>query len=77
MKKIKNWLERTAEKIKENDKVLVRESVLKYLLLDFSTEESLKLKEEVDEQFKTIMLNRLEKVKQEKEAIELWYQKQK
>lgn len=73
MKKIKNWIDRKNQDRKVKAKEQAKDFALNQLLqVEFSTQDSIEIKMALDEEFKAILSRRLEKVTEEKKAIEEW-----
>lgn len=69
---IKTWIEQKAQRRKEKVKEQARDTIIQTLLQDFSTEDSLEIKTKADKKFEEIIKSRLERVTEEKKAIEVW-----
>lgn len=72
MKLIKNWLEKIKKEDIKQDFLKRKESILYTLLFEQSTETSLKLFDEITNEFKRKIEERLTNIKEEKELIEQW-----
>ena len=71
-KQIKTWIEQKTQRRKEKVKEQARVTIIQTLLQDFSTEDSLEIKTKADKKFEEIIKSRLERLNKEKEAIEDW-----
>ena len=69
---IKTWIEQKAQRRKEKVKEQARDTIIQTLLQDFSTEDSIEIKTKADKKFEEIIKSRLERVTEEKKAIEVW-----
>ena len=72
---IKNWQKQLEERQKQSDLINRRETALHSLLVGVTTEESLRLAEEVSSLFQNAIEKRLNDINKEKELIERWKQK--
>lgn len=72
MKLIKNWLEKIKKEDIEQNFLQRKEHILYTLLFEQSTETSLRLFDEVTNEFKRKTEERLIGIKKEKELIEQW-----
>lgn len=73
MKKLKSWIERKSQDRKVKAKEVAKDFALNQLLqVEFSTQDSIEIKKALDQEFKKILNKRLERVTEEKKAIEEW-----
>lgn len=70
MKIFKNWAEKAKEKQKQDELVTIKESILLLLLRDRTTEETVKIYLEVEEDLFSKLETHLKNIKEEKIILE-------